>query len=124
MISNILQQWEDDKIVIHILEEADLKLQEDEGFSAFSIVEVNRKPRLPSHSQSEMVIRLDMSDSRDPVELKRENNSLEYIRNIDCMRIINLYYFVLLFFISKEHKIFYFIKIFLLVLARRKLRSV
>lgn len=87
MIGNILSQWEDDKIVIHILEEVDLKLQDDEGFSAFSIVEVNRKPRLPIHSQSEMVIRLDVNDSRDSVELRRESNSLEYIRNIDCMRI-------------------------------------
>ena len=31
MIMNILEHWKNDKIVIHIIEEADLKLQENEG---------------------------------------------------------------------------------------------
>jgi hypothetical protein len=91
MITSILQQWEDDKIVIHILEEGDLKLTEDEGFSAFAIVEVNRKPRVPTHSISEMVIRIEDSESQDSCELTRED-TLEHISNIDCMRIPYIYF--------------------------------
>lgn len=92
MISDILDQWKSEKIVIHIIEEADLRLEESEGFSAFSIIQMN-KSRTIKHKNSplEQMIRLDIENIPRPA-------SQEAVGSIACMSITLLSFYGFIFF--------------------------
>lgn len=81
IISDILEQWKNEKIIIHIIEEADLRIEDNEGFSAFSIIQMN-KTRTIKHKNTplDQMIRLD-------IENMPRHASPDAVGSIACMSI-------------------------------------
>ncbi len=82
MINDILEQWKNEKIVIHIIEEADLKLESNEGFSAYSIVKFLRNSIYNAPDSMDMMVKLNMDNN-----IMEDFDVEEHINNISYMRI-------------------------------------